>query len=259
MSGRGVRAVNKALPAVLLFAVTGCTLQHQYSPEPLPEHGPVIFVADGAGDFRAASAAFRKALAEEHEPVHIETVTWSHGYLRILRDQLDYAHGRVEGYRLAARIEAFRQSHPEVRIYLAGHSAGTVVAVAAAEALPPGSIEGMVLLAPSLSTFYDLRPALHAVRKHLDVYYSCRDWGYLGVGTAIFGTSDRLRAPASGRIGFQVYADTPEDRAELQKLRQHAWRMADWRTGNNGGHYGSYQPGFLGALVLPGLFEPEMH
>jgi pimeloyl-ACP methyl ester carboxylesterase len=232
-------------------------LQHRFSAEPMPEYDPVIFVADGAGDFRAASAGFRIALAEDHWPVHVETVTWSHGFLCILRDQLDYAYGRAEGCRLAARIASLKSRHPGVKIYLAGHSAGTVVAVAAAEALPPGSIEGMALLAPSLSTFYDLRPALHAVRNHVDVYYSHRDWGYLGIGTAVFGTSDRLRAPASGRIGFQVSSGVLEGRNDYQKVRQHEWRIGDWRFGNNGGHYGSYQPRFLRAHVLPQLLEGQ--
>jgi pimeloyl-ACP methyl ester carboxylesterase len=178
--------------------------------------------------------------------------------MRILRDQLDYAHARAEGHRLAARISFLKTLHPEARVYLVGHSAGAVVTVVAAESLPVGSIEGMALLAPSLSTYYDLRPALHAVRHHLDVYYSHRDWGYLGIATGILGTSDRLRAPASGRIGFQVYVDTPQDQAESQKLRQHAWQVADWRTGNNGGHYGARQPRYLRAQVLPGLFESEL-
>jgi pimeloyl-ACP methyl ester carboxylesterase len=241
-----------------ILLATGCTLQHRHAPEPIPEFGPVVFVADGAGDFRAASTSFRKVLTDEHWPVHVEPVTWSHGYLRVLRDQLDYAHGRAEGHRLASRIIALKSLRPDVKIYLVGHSAGTVVAVSAAESLPPGCIEGMALLAPSLSTFYDLRPALHAVRNHLDVYYSRRDWGYLGVGTTILGTSDRLWAPASGRIGFQEYVDTPQDRAELQKLRQHAWHIVDWRTGNSGGHYGSYQRRYLRAQVLPALLEPEL-
>jgi len=244
-------AVNRSLLAVLIVAVAGCTLQHRCPPAPSPLSGPVVFVADGAGNFGAASAALRKVVADEHWPARVETVPWSHGFLRILRDQLDYAHGRAEGHRLAARILVHQNDYPDSKVYLVGHSAGAVVAVAAAEALPPGSIEGMALLAPSLSTFYDLGPALQAVRNHLDVYYSIRDWGYLGIGTAIFGTSDRVRSAASGRIGFQVYVVEHG----MTRLRQHAWQPADKHTGNNGGHYGSYQPGYLRADVLPWLFD----
>jgi pimeloyl-ACP methyl ester carboxylesterase len=250
--------MRKLLAIVGITVATGCTLQHRHAPEPIPECGAVVFVADGAGDFRAASTAVHKVVTDDHWPVQVEPVPWSHGYLRVLRDQLDYAHGRAEGHRLAGQIIALKSQHPQMRIYLVGHSAGTVVAVAAAESLPPGLIEGMALLAPSLSTFYDLRPALEAVRNHVDVYYSRRDWGYLGIGTTILGTSDRLRAPASGRIGFQEYLGSTQERAESQKLRQHEWHIADWRTGNNGGHYGSYQRRFLRAQVLPALLESEL-
>src|SRR6202007_3038179 len=121
------------------------------------------------------SRSFRAAVSADHWSVHVHTVVWSHGFLRILRDQLDYAHGRAEGARLAATIIHLKQLSPQTKIYLAGHSAGAVVVVAAAEALPPCSIEGMALLAPSLSSFYDLRPALHAIHGHFDVYYSRRD------------------------------------------------------------------------------------
>jgi len=106
----------------------------------------------------------------------------------------------------------------------------------------------MALLAPSVSTFYDVRPALAAIRRRLDVYYSAHDRLYLGLGTGIFGTSDRLHAPASGRVGFQVHED-------LHKLRQHEWQRSDWPTGNRGGHYGAYQPGYLRQQVVPLLLE----
>jgi pimeloyl-ACP methyl ester carboxylesterase len=208
----------------------------------------VIFVADGAGDFRAASTNMRRVVDRDCLPGSVQTVVWSHGYLHILQDQLDYAYARNEGCELAATIMTLRQTHPEVKVYVVGHSAGAVVALAAAEALPPCTIESMALLAPSLSTFYDLGPALRAVRNHMDVYYSTHDNLYLGLATGILGTSEGLHAPASGRIGFQVHD-------EQCKLRQHQWHHSDWPTGNWGGHYGAYQPGFLRAQVIPFLLE----
>src|SRR5947208_1511871 len=126
----------RAFLVVCIFAIAGCALQRGYSPAPIPDHGTVVFVADGAGDFRVSSAAFRGVLADMGWPVHVETVPWSHGYMRILRDQLDYAHGRTEGNQLAAQIMALKVTRPDRKVYLAGHSAGTVVIIAAAESLP---------------------------------------------------------------------------------------------------------------------------
>jgi hypothetical protein len=252
------RQMMKLYLAVGLLAATGCALQRGYAPATSPDQQGVVYVADGAGDFRITSAAFRDTLADMGWPIRVEAVPWSHGYLRILKDQLDYAHARAEGQRLAAEIVAVKEIQPNLKIYLAGHSAGALIVVAAAECLPPDSIEGAALLAPSLSTFYDLRPSLRAVHNHMDVYYSCRDWGYLGIGTGFLGTSDRQWAPAGGRIGFQEYADTSQDHADLVKLRQHPWHPVERRAGNNGGHYGSRQPRYLRSQVLPLLFEQEV-
>jgi pimeloyl-ACP methyl ester carboxylesterase len=214
----------------------------------------IVFVADGAGDFRVTSTFLREVVAHDGCPVHVETFPWSHGYGCVLRDQIDYAHARAEGCRLAATITAYCQSHPGASVYLVGHSAGSAVVITAAEHLPPDSVQGMALLAPSLSTFYDLRPVLHAVR-HLDVYYSHHDNLYLGLVIGICGTSDRMHAPASGRVGFQVHADCPEDQLLLSRLRQHCWQPTDAWTGNHGGHYGARNPGFLHARVLPMLMQ----
>lgn len=254
LNSRGSASVRGlGLPLILIAAAWsfGCSKQstlpeQSYALEPLPP--AVIFVADGAGDFRAASSSMRKVLDKDGLPGSVQTVIWSHGYMRIVKDQLDYPYARDQGNKLAGTILDLRQAHPEVKIYVVGHSAGAVVALAAAEVLPACTIDSMALLAPSVSTFYDVRPALAAVRHHMDVYYSSHDVLYLGLATGILGTSDRLHAPASGRVGFLLHDD-------LCKLRQHEWQHSDWPTGNWGGHYGGYQPGFLRERVIPLLLE----
>lgn len=215
----------------------------------------MIFVADGAGDFRAASQSIRKVVGEDGLPIRVDPFIWSHGFCRIFRDELHYTYARWQGQQLAAEIMAFRQTHPGERVHVVGHSAGAIVALAAAESLPPLSIDSIALLAPSLSANYDLRPALRSIRGHLDVYYSCMDWVYLGVGTQILGTPDRGRVPSSGRIGFSAVPTCPEDGRLLGKLRQHHWEHRDIALGNHGGHYGAYQAGYLRSKVLPLLLE----
>src|SRR5262249_30928732 len=147
-------------------------------PPYVPSHG-VIFVADGAGNYQMASTTLRAVAAEQVLPLEVRTFEWSHGYSRSLADHVDYGHARAEGDRLAAEILALRCDCPAAEIYIVGHSAGAGVILAAAEALPPGSVDRIVLLSPSLSVDYDLRPALRCVRETLDVFYSTRDWIYL--------------------------------------------------------------------------------
>jgi hypothetical protein len=214
---------------------------------------PLILVADGAGDFRAASLAVRRVNVEEHCPLEVRTFVWSHGYLRILADQLDSHHVRREGQQLASLVMAQHRLCPERPISLVGHSAGCAVIVAAAECLPPGSLDHIILLAPSLPVDYDLRPALACAQKGIDVFYSERDVGYLRVGVLLAGLCQgRLAVPAGSR-GFQPVVHSVEDAAYYAKLRQYPWEPDLAWTGHHGGHYGCYQRVFLQVFVLPVL------
>jgi pimeloyl-ACP methyl ester carboxylesterase len=211
----------------------------------------VVFAADGAGNFQATSASLRRTAEEQGLPLCVERVAWSHGYGRILSDHLGRCHLAEEGQCLAARVQAYRQQAPGVSVYLLGHSDGCAVVLAAAEALPPGSVERIVLLAPAVSSTYDLRPALACARGGIDVFYSERDWAFLGVGVALLGTADGRGDDAAGRVGFCVPGDCPADAALYANLRQHPWDPGQAWTGNRGGHYGGYQPVFLRTAVLP--------
>jgi hypothetical protein len=240
-----------AAPATL--GGSGCASSHLnlVTPRaPIAEDG-VLFAVDGAGDFQASSQHVRQALAEARLPIQVVTVEWSHGFGRIIADQIGYAHARAQGHNLAHALEQFRAAHPAVPMYLLAHSAGSAVAVAALENLPPGTVDTAFLLAPSLSAAYDIGPALRAVKHGFYVYYSQRDTIYLGIWTGILGNSDRHWGPSSGRIGFQIHSASPEDAHLYSKLVQRPWQPADRATGNDGKHYGDYQPDFLRLHILP--------
>jgi pimeloyl-ACP methyl ester carboxylesterase len=237
----------------LILGGLGCAAhQHvAYSPGCPPASQGVVFTVDGAGGFQGTSKALRKAAAEEHLPLCVETFPWSHGYGLGLADQIGYEHSREQGRRLAALVVARRCACPDKEIDLVGHSAGTAVVLAAAEALPPGSVDHIILLAPSVAASHDLRPALRCARKGVDVFYSSRDRLYLGVGVTLVGTADGRWTAAAGRSGFRPVIETPADAALYANLRQHPWNPSVEWTGNWGGHYGSHQAQYLHAYVLP--------
>ena len=249
--------IPRLLTLTAVLAVSGCALpRHEvYTPTVVAGQRGVIFAVDGAGDFQATSDSLRQAVAAERLPLCVEPFEWSHGYGRVLADQMDWDHAWEEGQYLARRVCAVRQVCPAAEVYLVGHSAGSAVVLAAAESLPPGSINRIVLLAPSVSDEYDLRPALRCACDGIDVFYSRRDTAYLGVGVAIVGTVDRRWCPAAGRVGFRPVVETPQDGQLYAKLRQHAWDPCVEWTGNRGGHYGGYQVCHLRAYVLP-LLSP---
>jgi pimeloyl-ACP methyl ester carboxylesterase len=251
------KAMNKILLGMLLLALAGgagcATSRHEvFSPAADPRLKGIVFAVDGAGGFQSTTQALSQAVAEAHLPLGVVPVEWSHGYGRILADQIDWPYARECGCRLAAQIAAYRQAFPQNQIVVVAHSAGSAATLAAAEALSPGSIDRIILLSPSISSEYDLRPALHCVRDGIDVFYSTRDTLQLGLAIALVGTADGCwGCAAAGRVGFQPQIQWPEDGALYAKLRQHPWNACLAWTGNGGGHYGGYRPDFLKAYVLP--------
>ena len=209
----------------------------------------VVFAADGAGNFQASSRSLRQTAQEDGLPLCVDTFVWSHGYLRIVADQVDYANIRAQGQRLADAVMLAQRENPNTKVFLMGHSAGAAVVLAALESLPPNTVEAAVLLAPSVSFNYDVGPSLPAVRREVTVFYSSHDILYLSLSTRLLGSSDRRwRAPA-GRVGFRCVDTDQLDWAG--KFQQIPWQPEYRRLGHNGGHYGAYQPDFLRAHVLP--------
>lgn len=220
---------------------------------PRPPARGVVFTADGAGNFHAASESLRQTLDAAGVPLCVDRLEWSHGYGRAVADQTDTCHAREQGRRLAARVCAYRQSCPNGEVYLLGHSAGSAVILAAAEALPPGSVERIVLLAPSVSAEYDLRPALRAA-GHRRVLQRPRPLlpgpghrpGRHGRRPRRAGRRARRLRPGRGDAG---------GRGPVRQTAAAPWQPCLGWTGHDGGHTGGYQPGYLRAYVLP-LLRP---
>jgi pimeloyl-ACP methyl ester carboxylesterase len=214
----------------------------------------VVIVCDGSGDFRTLSTGLARAVVAARMPLYVETFVWSHGYGRYVIDHTDHRNHLAMGRLLAERVLAWRRCYPGLRIYLAGHSAGNAVVLAAAERLPPDTVDRIILLAPSVSPGYDLRPALTSAREGIDAFVSCNDRIVLDVAMRVVGTADRRWGPAAGRVGFRPVVCNACDAALYTRLRQHSWDPAVSWTGHEGGHYGSNRCRFLSAYVLPLFF-----
>lgn len=251
------RTPSRSCLLVIFLLMSGCASSPMRDmaagTTPCPDRKPegLVFVADGAGNFCAASASLARVVEEKHAPLCVQPFMWSHGYLRIVADQTCHDHLRNRGKDLAKLVLAHKREHPDTLIYLLGHSAGSSVVLSAADSLPPDTLERVILLAPATSCTRDLRGVLRASRLGVDVFYSRDDWWYLGMAVTLVGTSDRHWSAAAGRVGFQPVIGCPEDGLLYEKLRQYPWDENLAWTGHKGGHYGAYQPGFLKLCVLP--------
>jgi dienelactone hydrolase len=245
---------RRSCVVVLVALLAGCvavrpvTVRQQTPDQP---QAAVAFVADGSGDMHRVSDNLALVAQERHVSLAVQRVGWSHGKGAILPDLYDANHQQQQGAILAQQILAFRQAHPQQRIGVVGYSAGAGVVLAAADHLPPCTLDSMVLLAPSVASCHDLRPALCCCREGIDAYHS--EWDTINLMLVVLGTSDGFGSAVAGRSGFCPVIDAPQDAVLYQKLRQHCWSgPAGWQ-GHDGGHFGCYQPGFLREQVLPRL------
>jgi hypothetical protein len=204
----------------------------------------VVFVADGSCALTNAGTNLETVIQEANLCLRIERVNWSHGRYRPLSDLLTHSHHRACGEQLATQVLAQRQADPDAPIFLVAHSAGAAVVLAAAECLPVGTVERIILLAPAVSCTYDLVPALRCSRQGIDSFYSKHDQ-VLSTFVVVCGTADRSWQPSAGWLGFDAPAES------CTKLRQYPWSSDLISTGYYGGHYGCRTVGHLRERVVP--------
>jgi pimeloyl-ACP methyl ester carboxylesterase len=213
---------------------------------------PLVWIVDGAGDLRGCSNAFNASNALMGEPVETNVFLWSHGYRRLLLDQIGTTHARSQGLRLAREILERKMNEPGRRVVLVAHSAGCAVALAACEQLPIDAVDRVLLLAPSVSTSYDIRPTLWSAKEGVDVFCSKKDWVALGFVVRVVGTTDNFwSGSAAGRFGFKPKKPNALADAEQARLRQHFWSEDVAWTGHTGGHHGMHEPAFLQTFLMP--------
>jgi pimeloyl-ACP methyl ester carboxylesterase len=249
-----VRRYSSLFLCVAAGLVTTSTVQSQTKPAPGPGGGlDIIFVINGSAAGTSVTENLTSVIAKHRLAINTDTIAWCRWGSQI-QDHTDYWAQIYAANCLAAKIADYHARWPKSKIYLIGHSAGTHITLLAAGKMPPNTLERVVLLAPSVSTCFDLRPALRASRKGIDCYYSFDD-NIVAVGTWKFGTADRLFVKSAGEIGFTRLAPNLPDAGLYQKLHQFRWTPEMAWTGNRGGHYGPTSEGFLDFYVLPVMLK----
>jgi hypothetical protein len=213
----------------------------------------VLFILDGVGGFQWGPLMVRRALRLEREALATVLHRWQYGLPgEIWTDLMWLRRNRVMGAKLARRLLAFRRTYPDTRIHLLGYSGGAGIAVFACEALRARRIiETLMLPCPALSSSYNLGPALRATIRCYALI-SRKDRGILGLGTRVFGTTDRRFEAAAGMTGFRIPAEaSAEDRAAYDRLREIHWSPALKALGHHGGHTGWLSVPLLRKHLLP--------
>jgi hypothetical protein len=184
----------------------------------------------------------------------IREFLWTHGKGHPFKDLQDTRHCLKKAEELAAEVLRLKATNPDRPIFLIGKSGGTGLVLAAAEQLPPATIERIILLSAAVSTTYDLRPALRATKYEIVSFYSPFDQFVLGWGTSQFGTIDRSYGASAGLRKFSVPAQlSHEDQMLYDRLVQLPWNPKMLLEGNTGGHMGTSMPAFMSKEVAPWL------
>ncbi len=238
------------------FVLAGCNHQPYVTAERL-DRGLVI-VLPGIEGRGLWNEAICRGLDEGGVDCAIELCDWTSfwGPLYSLRAE---SRNRREAQRIAQRIALYRWEHPDKPVVLVGQSGGGAMTAWIAESLgKDGAVDGIIMLAPSLSPEYMLDLALAGSGRGIVNFHSSRDW-VLGVGTTISGTMDGYHTSSAGRVGFDVPTSRPagspqgaSGRARLyQKLLQIPWTREMSVSGHTGGHLTSSSVRYVARYVAP--------
>ena len=172
---------------------------------------------------------------------------WNQGppFWQFLVNLMSRRHHERQSALLAERIRDHQRRHPDAPVCIVAQSGGCWIAVRALEQLPKGTmIDSVVLLAPAISLGYDIRPAAARCRSALISVGAAGDFVFLGLGTMLFGTSDRAFAPSAGFIGWHFQ---PEGFIETR------WHP-DWiKLGYFGNHTSTTAVPFIATIIGPKL------
>jgi hypothetical protein len=221
----------------------------------------LVLVADGVGGLDFCGTALRYVLGAEGLPYAIHVFPWGHGLGRWIADLTDVSNRDDKALLLADVVRRFQSGQPGAPVFLVAKSGGSGVVVKALEQLEEGSVHRAILLSPALSPAYDLTGALRALSQELVVFWSPYDIIFLGAGTLLLGTADRVHTASAGLRGFRMPLSPDEIpagtlRASVYaKLRQIRWAPKMAVTGYFGGHFGPDSPFFLKNYVIPLLRE----
>lgn len=241
----------------LLLLAPGCSRKPEIMSGRM-DRGLVI-VLPGIEGRSASNVSICEGLAAGGVKSAVELYDWTSAFTPLLTpfyNERAEGRNRRKASELAASIVRYRTAHPDKPVILVGQSGGSAIAIWTVESLPPGvAVDGVILLAASLSHDYMLDTALAKTRRGIVNFYSARDFVFLGIGTTVTGTMDGRHTTSAGRDGFDVPRRVGPN--VYNRLFQIPWQKRMAQTGSIGLHLSSGAPVFVANYVSPFVLLPE--
>lgn len=175
----------------------------------------------------------------------VRRIDWNAGipFIRSLVNLMHHKHKERQAGEVARIIIDYKREHPGAPVCMIAQSGGCYITLRALELLPPDvRVHTAVLLAPSLSPGYDTSDAAARCDANLISVGGPGDFCFLGIGTLLAGTSDRVFSPSAGWIGWKHH---PANFIEAR------WRPEWLRFGYLGNHTTSSSRRFISSMLAP--------
>jgi hypothetical protein len=167
-----------------------------------------------------------------------------------LRNLMSPCHHEEQSDAIVKMICEYRKEHPTAPISIFAQSGGCFITLRTLEKLPPEiDVHCAVMLAPSVSPGYDIRPAASRCTKALYSLGGPGDFFFLGMGTLILGTSDRIHTPSAGLLGWHH---------KSPRFIEMRWHPRWLRHGYVGNHLTTANLSFIQS-VIPPLLQSDSH
>jgi pimeloyl-ACP methyl ester carboxylesterase len=268
-----------AIVAVAVLMLAGCnttplvkTTSCPSDPDPTPHLGDnsrlafpekldqgYTVVLPGIWGVQPVEYGIVEGLKDSNTPSAIELYDWTAGAGRLIYNLRSIDHNQAEARKIAARIVAYQDRYPGRPVHVVGYSGGAGVAVLTLEAMPADRrVTDAVLLAPTLASDYDLRPAINHTERGIRNFYSPLDVPILMVLSTAVGTTDGRHTVAAGAVGFEPPQGTrPEERRDYEsRVSQQSYDLGMLMDGHGGGHFGWANRTFVARHVAPLLGAP---
>lgn len=179
---------------LVLAMTTGCA-------DPNEKFGRTWYI-DGAGNWGFGALDVPMGLKDKGYQGAVTNHRWSLTFNPALDQTLRFI-AKGSGQGLGREISDYLERNPGAEANIIALSAGTGVAVWAAETIrPPLKMNNMILVGSSISSKYDMRKALGNMKGKVYVYYASTD-PVLSGPVRILGTIDGTFDDSAGLVGLR--------------------------------------------------------
>lgn len=211
------------------------------------EHG-LIIVLPGIEGISSVNDGITKGLAAAGLPHAMLIHDWRRYRLWSPLHLASEKHNRQQARVVADVVVDYQRNFPGRPVHLIGHSAGAGISLMVLDMLPESvRVQSVILLAAAVSRHVNADVLSGRTTDGIWNFFSVLDLPTVGLGTFVFGTTDRRHTVSAGAMGFsEASSDSVMNR--LFQIRFRLPMILDW---NFGGHFGATNSAFVRHYIAP--------